>query len=122
MDPDMRSYRIALVADQYVNPPPGGLDAVAAAAQAGWAVMQLPANDYPATVAGPLLAEVAEQAEEFCRHGYRLVLVGGRQGLAEALARAGVAVPDRISPRTSAELSEFLRGQPAPPAAREAGR
>jgi hypothetical protein len=116
MKPDARSFRIALVADRYVNPPPGGLDAVAAAAQAGWGVMQLPADDYPAEVAGPLLAEVAEQVEEFSRHGYGLVLVGGRQGLAEALARVGVAVPDGITPDSYVQLLEFLDGRPAPAA------
>jgi DNA-binding transcriptional LysR family regulator len=122
MKPDARSFRIALVADRYVNPPPGGLDAVAAAAQAGWGVMQLPADDYPAEVAGPLLAEVAEQAEEFSRHGYGLVLVGDREGLAEALARAGVAVPDGITPDSYVQLLSFLNDRPAPAAARDAGR
>jgi hypothetical protein len=114
MKPDARSFRIALVADRYVNPPPGGLDAVAVAAQAGWGVMQLPADDYPAEVAGPLLAEVAEQVEEFSRHGYGLVLVGERAGLAEALARAGVAIPDGISPGSPGQLADFLGGRPAP--------
>ena len=70
MKPDERSFRIMLVADGYVNPPPGGLDAVAVAAQTGWGVMQLPTDDYPPEVAGPLLAEVAEQVEEFSRHGW----------------------------------------------------
>jgi DNA-binding transcriptional LysR family regulator len=120
--PDARSFRIALVADRYVNPPQGGLDAVAAAAQAGWGVMQLPADDYPAEVAGPLLAEVAEQVEEFARHGYGLVLVGERAGLAEALARVGVAVPDGIIPATSVQLNDFLSGRPAPAGAWDAGQ
>jgi hypothetical protein len=120
--PDERSFRIALVADRYVNPPPGGLDAVAVAAQAGWGVMALPADDYPAEVAAPLLAEVAEQAEEFTRHGYGLVLVGERAGLADALALAGVAVPDGISPESSVQLLGFLNDRPAPAAARGAGR
>ena len=114
MKPDERSFRIALVADGYVNPPPGGLDAVAVAAQAGWGVMQLPADDYPAEVAGPLLAEVAEQMEEFSRHGYGFVLVGERDGLVEALARVGVPVPDGISPESSGQLADFLSGRPAP--------
>ena len=77
MKPDERSFRIALVADRYVNPPPGGAAArVAAAAEAGWGVMEPPPADYPADIAARLLAEVAEQAEEFSRHGYDLVLVG----------------------------------------------
>jgi hypothetical protein len=122
MKPDERSFRIMLVADGYVNPPPGGLDAVAVAAQRGWGVMQLPADDYPAEVAGPLLAEVAEQMEEFSRHGYGFVLVGERAGLAEALARVGVAVPDGISPGTAAQLAEFLAGRPVPRASWDTGQ
>ncbi len=116
MKADARSFRIALVADRFVNPPPGGVDAVAAAAQAGWGVMQLPPGDYPAEVTGPLLAEVAEQVEEFSRHGYTFVVVGGHPGLARALARVGVAVPDQITPATAVQLIEFLNGRPAPAA------
>ena len=121
MKPDARSFRIALVADRYVNPPPGSLDAVAVAAQTGWGVMQLPADDYPPEVAGPLLAEVAEQLEEFSRHGYGFVLVGERAGLADALAQVGVPVPDGITPQTPAQLAEFLDGQPAPRAGWDTG-
>lgn len=116
MKADERSFRIALVADRYVNPPPGGPDAVAVAAQAGWGVMQLPPDDYPAEVAGPLLAEVAEQVEEFSRHGYAFVLVGGCPGLVDALARVGVAVPDQITPATAVLLHEFLDRRPPPTA------
>jgi hypothetical protein len=122
MKPDERSFRIMLVADRYVNPPPGGLDAVAVAAEKGWGVMQLPADDYPPEVAGPLLAEVAEQMEEFSRHGYGFVLVGERAGLAEALADAGVPLPDGISPGTAAQLAGFLAGQPAPRAGWDSGQ
>ena len=78
---DERSFRVALVADRYVNPPAGGLDGLAVLAAAGWGVMQLPDDAYPAEVARLLLAEVAEQVEEFSRHGYLFVLVGERDGL-----------------------------------------
>jgi hypothetical protein len=114
MKPDERSFRIMLVADQFVNPPSGGLDAVAVAAQTGWGVMQLPADDYPPEVAEPLLAEVAEQIEEFSRHGYAFVLVGERTGLAEALANVGVPLPDEITPGTATQLAGFLAARPAP--------
>jgi hypothetical protein len=114
--PDERSFRIALVADRYVNPPPGGLDALAVLAEGGWGAMQLPADDYPAAIAARVLAEVAEQAEEFSRHGYDFVLIGDRAGLAEALAAAGLAVPDRIEPSDAGELSGFLNARPAPAA------
>jgi hypothetical protein len=113
---DERSFRIALVADGFVNPPPGGVDAVAAAAQAGWGVIQLPPDDYPAEVTGPLLAEVAEQVEEFSRHGYAFVVVGGHPDLSGALARVGVEVPDQITPATAVQLINFLNGRPAPAA------
>jgi hypothetical protein len=122
MKPDERSFRIMLVADGYVNPKPGGLDAVAVAAETGWGVMQLPTDDYPPDVAGPLLAEVAEQMEEFSRHGYAFVLVGERAGLTEALANVGVPLPDGISPRTAAQLAEFLAGRPAPRAGWDTGQ
>ena len=113
---DERSYRVALVADRYVNPEPGHLDGLAVLAAAGWGVMQLPDDRYPAEVARPLLAEVAEQVEEFTRRGYGFVLVGERDGLAEALALVGVALPDRIVPASPAELREFLAVQPVPSA------
>jgi hypothetical protein len=113
---DERSYRVALVADRYVNPAPGQLDGLAVLASAGWGVMQLPDDGYPAEVARQLLAGIAEQVEEFSRHGYTFVVVGERHGLAEALVGVGVAVPARITPATAAELSEFLATQPVPPA------
>jgi hypothetical protein len=118
MERDARSFRVALVADRFVNPPPGGIDGIAAAVQADWGVVQLPADDYPAQVAERLLFEVAEQSEEFARHGYDIVLVGQREGLAEALARVGLAVPDGIIPESLVQLREFLDGRPDPAAAR----
>ena len=114
MRPDQRSFRIALIADRYVNPAPRGLDALPVLAEAGWGAMQLPADDYPADVSARVLAEVAEQAEEFSRHGYDFVLIGDRDGLADALAAAGVGMPDQIEPSDAAELSAFLTARPAP--------
>lgn len=96
-----------------MNPPPGGLDALAVLAEAGWGVMQLPADDYPAQIAARVLTEVAEQAEEFSRHGYDFVLVGGHDGLAEALAAAGLGVPVQIVPSDAGELLGFLSARPA---------
>jgi hypothetical protein len=119
---DERSYRIALVADCYVNPEPGRLDGLAVLAAAGWGVMQLPDDGYPAEVARLLLAEVAEQVEEFSRRGYGFILVGERDGLAEALAAVGVAVPDRVVPASAAELRDFLAIQPLPAALAAPGR
>lgn len=116
MEPDERSFRIALTADRYVNPPPGGLDGLAVLAEAGWGVMQLPAEDYPAAVAQRVLAEIAEQVREFSSHGYQLVLVGAGGKLADALAAVGVPVPAQVVPASPAELRAFLDARPAPAA------
>jgi hypothetical protein len=113
---DRRSFRVALVADRYVNPRPGWLDAIAVLIDAGWGTIQLPADAYPKEVAAPLLEQVAEHAEEFHRRGYDLVLIGDRAGLDEALAAIGIPRPDRIQPKSADELRAFLGRRPPPPA------
>ena len=118
MDGDARSFRIALVADRYVNPPPGGLDGLAVLDQAGWGVMQLPDPAYPAEMTSRILADIAEQVQEFHRHRYDIVLVGEDGGIVPALADVGVPVPDRLIPASAAELSQFLDARPAPQALR----
>lgn len=114
MHGDARSFRIALTADAYVNPPPGGVDGLAVLDEAGWGVMQLPDAAYPAEMTGRILADVAEQVQEFHRHGYDIVLVGEGGGLAAALAGVGVPVPDQVIPASAAELRQFLGARPAP--------
>ena len=84
--------------------------------------MQLPADDYPPEVAGPLLAEVAEQLEEFSRHGYAFVLVGERAGLPEALAKSASRSRTGSAPGPAAQLAEFLAGQPGPRASWDTGQ
>ena len=121
MKRDERSFRVALMADRYVNPAPGDVDGVAAAAQAGWGVLQLPPDDYPAELVKRLLLEVSEQVEEFARHGYDLVLVGGCDGLAGALAEVGLALPDSSTPLSTAELVDFFSARPIPRAMAELG-
>jgi hypothetical protein len=82
--------------------------------QEDWGAIQLPAADYPDDVAGPLLEQVAEQSEEFFRHGYRLAIVGSRAGLAEALAAYRVPDLPQIDPASEDELRTFLGALPAP--------
>ena len=108
MEGDRRSFRVALVAGELVNPAEGGVDALAVIEQEGWGAMQLPAADYPDQVAAPLLDQVAEQAEEFARHGYTLALVGSRDGLEQALARYGLGLPPAIEPDADDQLRAFL--------------
>jgi hypothetical protein len=108
MDGDLRSFRVALVASELVNPVGDGVDALAVIEQEGWGAMQLPAADYPDEVAAPLLDQVAEQTEEFARHGYTLALVGSRAGLEQALERYGLPVPPAIEPDAADQLRAFL--------------
>jgi hypothetical protein len=109
MEGDERSFRVALVAAALVNPPPGGLDALAVLERNGWGVMALPADWYPEDVAAPLLEQVAEQVDEFARHGYDVVLVGARAGREDALARFGRGRPPALeAPRDADELEAFL--------------
>jgi hypothetical protein len=113
---DRRSYRVALVADRYLNPRAGRLDAVPILLTADWGAIQLPADDYPSSVAAPLLEQVAEQVEEFHRRGYDTVVIGARDGLDEALEAVGLPHLDRIEPATARALQAFLSRRPLPTA------
>lgn len=108
MDRDVRSFCVALVADELVNDGAAGFDVLAALDAAGWGVIALPPAWYPPSVAAPLLEQVAEHVQEFTRHGYAVALIGGRPGLGEALAEAGLALPESIVPRDAAELHAAL--------------
>jgi hypothetical protein len=108
---DERGYRVALIAEELVNPDGRGIDGLAALESAGWGVIQLPSRDYPDEVAAPLLELVAEQTEEFTRHGYTVAVIGRRAGLDEALAAYGVSGLPSIEPCSTAVLARFLAAQ-----------
>jgi hypothetical protein len=115
VDVDERGFRVALVADEFVNPAAGGLDALAVLDEEDWGAIQLPPSWYPDHVAAQLLEQVAEHVEEFARHGYGVVAVGGRDGLAEALAEVDTPLPESVHPQNAAELKAFLMAR-LPPA------
>ena len=127
MEGDARGFRIAVCADALVNPEPGGLDALEVCRRAGFGVMQLPATWYPEDVTSPWLEQVAEQLDEYLRHGYAVVLVmpardaaGTRQrkALAGALKAIGHGLPPEYRSTGDADaLEAFLRAQPVPAAA-----
>jgi hypothetical protein len=112
VDLDERGFRIALVADELVNPDAGEFDALEVLREEDWGAIQLPPAWYPDDVATPLLEQIAEHVEEFARHGYQIVLLGDRPGLEHALARVGVDLPDATRPRSADELREFLQARP----------
>jgi DNA-binding transcriptional LysR family regulator len=124
MEGDARGFRVAVCADALVNPEPGGLDALAVCARAGFGVMQLPATWYPEEVAVGWLEQVAEQLDEYLRHGYAVVLVTRaadadtprqRAALAAALAVIGHDLPPEHESDGDADALEgFLRAQPVP--------
>jgi hypothetical protein len=121
---DARGFRVAVCADVLVNPEPGGLDALAVCERAGFGVMQLPAAWYPDEVAAGWIEQVAEQLDEYLRHGYAVVLVTHagdadaprqRTALAAALAAIGHELPpEHESDGDVDALEEFLRAQPVP--------
>jgi hypothetical protein len=112
VDLDERGFRIALVADELVNPDAGEFDALEVLGEEDWGAIQLPPAWYPDDVAAPLLEQIAEHVEEFARHGYQIVLLGDRPGLEHALARLGIDLPDATRPGSADELREFLRARP----------
>jgi|SRR5437763_7473536 len=110
MTEDARGFRVAIVAGELLNPTGGAIDALAICQEEDWGVIQLPAADYPDAVAEPLLDQVAEQTEEFERHGYTIARIGDHPGLAEALARYGLPPPPALDqPRSAEQVREFLR-------------
>jgi hypothetical protein len=112
VDVDERGFRIALVADELVNPTADGTDALEVLREEDWGVIQLPPAWYPAEVAAPLLEQIAEHVEEFTRHGYQLVLIGTRPGLEDALRQATLELPDAVHPKSADELRAFLQSRP----------
>src|SRR5690242_12039265 len=101
VDVDERGFRVALVADELVNPEADGVDARGVLRDEDWGVIQLPPAWYPADVSAPLLEQIAEHVEEFARHDYQLVLIGKREGLKEALGRFRLALPDAVEPNSA---------------------
>jgi hypothetical protein len=112
VDADERGFRIALVADELVNPTADGTDALEVLREEDWGVIQLPPAWYPAEVGAPLLEQIAEHVEEFTRHGYQLVLIGARPGLEDALRHATLELPDAVHPKSADELRAFLQSRP----------
>jgi hypothetical protein len=108
METDARSFHVALVADELVNPTSEGYDALAVLEELDWGAIQLPARWYPDPVAAPLLEQVAEQAHELHADGYDLVLVGDRPGLEQALHALGVPLPDSVPAADAAQLRGAL--------------
>jgi hypothetical protein len=58
VDVDQRGSRIALVADELVNPAADGTDALEVLREEDWGVIQLPPAWYPEDVAAPLLEQI----------------------------------------------------------------
>jgi hypothetical protein len=111
VDIDQRGFRVAVLADEYVNPRPDSFDALEVLRDEDWGAIQLPPVWYSDAVAAPLLEQVAEHVEEFARHGYDVVLVGGRDGLREALQQVGARELEPLHPATAEDLRGFLRAR-----------
>jgi hypothetical protein len=112
---DARSFRVALIADEFVNPGPGGVDGLSVLEDEGWGAIQLPPDSYPSEVSAAILEHIAEQVDEFLRNAYDVVLIGSRRGVEDALRTRKISTPPKIRPASSNDIQAFLRGRPPPP-------
>jgi hypothetical protein len=130
MTGDARGWRIALLPDALVNPPPNERsalpDVLGLLEAAGYGVLQLP----PPGEQGPLLAAICDQVAEYVHHGYAVAAVGVRgepgsglhwRRLAPLFRHRGVALPPRHLVRAGADaaaegerLAAFLAGYDLP--------
>ncbi len=114
MNRDSRGWRIALVPEVLVNPPPriGAAlpDVLGVLEVTGYGALQLP----PAGEHRLLLAVIADQVAEYSHHGYAVVAVGlsGEpdgglhwRRLAPLLRHRGVSLPPRHIVRSDAEAA-----------------
>jgi hypothetical protein len=127
---DARGWRVALVPDTLVNPPPrarfGLPDVLGVLEASGYGVLQLPASGEH----NLLITVIADQVAEYAHHGYAVVAIGlrGEPGeglhwrrLAPLLRHRAVPLPPRhiIRPDvdTASEgqrLAAFLAGYDLP--------
>jgi hypothetical protein len=100
MHGDMRSRRVAVVADAVVNPPDGAADELDVLEREGWGVVVLPPPDLVPEAREPWLAAVVEEVVTFLDDGYEVVLRAGgpeADGFRAALAAPGRELPPRHS-------------------------
>jgi hypothetical protein len=117
---DARSFRVALIADEFVNPGPGGIDGLSVLEREGWGAVPLPPDSCPNEVATEILEHIGDEVEEFFRNRYDLVLIGSRGGIEDALMARNVSALPTIRPTSTEEIRSFLRGRPSPPAGGQA--
>ena len=115
MNGDARGWRMALVPDSLINPPPHPLhtalpDVLRVLEASGYGLLQLP----PPGEHRLLLAVIADQVAEYSHHGYAVLAIGiqGEPGnglhwrrLAPLLKHRGVAQPPRHIVRPEADAA-----------------
>lgn len=97
-DADPRSRRIALVADDLFQ----GGETIVRLEAAGWGLVQLPPADLSSAALEAALGLALDQAEDYARHGHRLVLCLTpaseplRAVVLAACQRRGMASPESL--------------------------
>jgi hypothetical protein len=127
---DKRGWRIALVPEALINPPPRTRaalpDVLAALESGGYGLLEVP----PPGRHGLLLAVIADQVAEYAHHGYAVVAIGMSaisgdglhwRRLAPLLRHRRVALPPRHLIRAEVDaavearrLAAFLAGYDLP--------
>jgi hypothetical protein len=113
---DVRSFRLALIADELVNPGPGGVDGLSVLDGEGWGAILLPPDSCPSEVAAEILEQIADQVDEFRRNGYDVVLIGSGGGVEGALSARRISALPTTRPSSTTDIRAFLRGRPPPSA------
>jgi hypothetical protein len=115
---DTRSFRVALIAEEFVNPGPGGIDGLSVLGEEGWGAIPLPPASCPNDVANEILEHIGDEVEEFFRNRYDLVLmlIGSRDGIEHALLARNISAVPTIRPTSTEEIRAFLTSRPPPPA------
>ena len=95
---DVRSRRVAVVPDAFVNPPADADDRLAGLAEAGWGVVALPQPGLDPEVEQALLEGVADQLAVFLDDGYEVALAAPDDAMAARLCRLLEAGGRRLDP------------------------
>jgi hypothetical protein len=96
---DLRSRRVAVVADSVVNPQAGGVDHLTPLTEAGWGLVVLPPAGLPADTERAMIAAIADQVVTFLDDDYEVALGWPGDERTERLIEALSVIGRRIERR-----------------------
>jgi hypothetical protein len=121
MDPkDIRSFKLAIVADYFINPArykdlPLNSAVYDVLRDLGYGILKMPEAGYPPEKAAEYLIPVMDQAEEYIKRGYQVIAVGLKEIqdggihyslIREEASRRGINPPRLLLLTTSENLND----------------